>query len=207
MLDLDKTYIFRITHIDNVPHIARYGITHASSPNRNDAFRPIGDSSLINARTAFPLANGKRLGDFTPFYFGPRMPMLYVIQKGYNDVALTPAEHIVYCVSSIQKVLDTGLDFLFTNGHAVDGLSRIFDKSDINRLGELLDFDAIQEKFWKNDSDLDLKRRKEAEFLLDGDLPLSALVGFAVVNDTAKSVLINQGIAPEIIAVRPNFYF
>jgi len=207
MLHLDKTHIFRITHIDNIPHIARHGITHANSANRNGNYRPIGDKTLINSRRALPVAIGKRLGDFIPFYFGPRMPMLYVIQKGYNYVDMTPPEHIVYCVSSIQKVLDAGLDFLFSNGHAADGLTTIYTSSDIGSLGELLDFEAIQAKFWKNEADLDLKRRKEAEFLLDGDLPLSAIVGYAVYAESAKSKLENWGIPPEMIAVRPNFYF
>lgn len=207
MPDLDKTYIYRITHIDNIPHIARYGITHVNSPNRNENFRSIGDNSLISARNTFRLANGKTLGDFIPFYFGPRMPMLYVIQKGFNNVPSTAPEDIVYCVCSVQKILDAGLDFIFTNGHAVDGLSSFYEKTEIDRLDELLDFDAIRAKFWKNDADLDIKRRKEAEFLVAGDLPLSAILGYAVHHESAKTKLTDWGIPPEKTAVRPNFYF
>jgi hypothetical protein len=207
MADLTKIFLFRMTHIDNIPHIVQYGITHGSSPNRNEHFRAIGDNSLINARSQFRLANGRTLGEYTPFYFGPRMPMLYVIQKGFNNVPSTPPEDIVYYVCSVQKILDTGLDFVFTNGHAIDGLSSIYEKGAIERLEELLDFEAIQAKFWKNESDLDIKRRKEAEFLVDGDLPLSVIVGYAVYAESSKTKLENWGIPPKMIAVRPNFYF
>ena len=79
-------YVFRITHINNISHIAQYGITHESSPNRNPHFQTIGDGGLIRKRTGKVLFNGKRLGDYIPFYFSPKMPMLYVICKGYNNV-------------------------------------------------------------------------------------------------------------------------
>lgn len=31
MVDLNKTYLYRITHIVNVPHILEYGVTHVLS--------------------------------------------------------------------------------------------------------------------------------------------------------------------------------
>jgi hypothetical protein len=42
MSDLSKTYLFRMTHIENIPHILRHGITHFSSHNANPDFVPIG---------------------------------------------------------------------------------------------------------------------------------------------------------------------
>ncbi len=68
-----------MVHIDNIPHILIKGITHISSPNKNPLYRSIGDSSLISNRQNFQLSNGQKLGSFIPFYFGTRMPMLYVI--------------------------------------------------------------------------------------------------------------------------------
>jgi len=84
MADLSKTYLYRMTHIQNVPHILTNGITHRNSPNANSKFTSIGDPSLITTRDCFVLDNGRLLGDYVPFYFGTRSPMLYVIQKGFN---------------------------------------------------------------------------------------------------------------------------
>lgn len=95
MTDLSKIYIFRMTHIDNVPHILTNGITHISSKNRNTDYKGIGDNSLINTRSKFLLPNGKFLGDYIPFYFWGHMPMLYVIQNGFNGVKSTNAADIV----------------------------------------------------------------------------------------------------------------
>ena len=120
-----------MTHIENIPHILQNGITHSTSSNANPNFVPIGDSRLISTRNNFLLDYGKRLGEYIPFYFGLRIPMLYVIQNGFNMVAPTPAENIVYCVSSAQKIIDLQLDFVFTDGHAVDGFSSQYTITDI----------------------------------------------------------------------------
>ena len=53
MIELNKIYLFRMTHIDNIPHILQYGITHSDSINANPDFVPIGDNSLINTRKIF----------------------------------------------------------------------------------------------------------------------------------------------------------
>jgi hypothetical protein len=207
MPNFDKKYLFRMTHIENIPHILRYGITHADSAYANPSFIPIGDGSLIQTRNDFILNNGKRLGDYIPFYFGYRTPMLFVIQNGFNMVRATHASHIVYCVSSVQKMLDTGLDFVFTDGHAVDRFSAQYTIDDIENIESIIDWPAIQTKYWKDKTDLDLKRRKEAEFLVLGGIPIEAILGYIVYNNIAYGKLIEFGISQEKVIVKPDYYF
>ncbi|MDI9319570.1 MAG: DUF4433 domain-containing protein [Phycisphaerales bacterium] len=178
MPDLNKTYLFRMTHIENIPHILQYGITHSTSANANPNFMPIGDGSLIATRNDFLLNNGRRLGEYIPFYFSVRTPMLYVVQNGFNMVAPTPAENIVYCITSVQKIIDLQLEFVFTDGHAVDGFSSQFTIADIQHIDTILDKNAINAKYWRDENDLDRKRRKEAEFLVLGDIAKAAILGF-----------------------------
>ena len=166
MADLNKLYLFRMTHIENIPHILQNGITHTTSEYANPDFVPIGDGSLITTRNKFILNNGTRLGEYIPFYFGVRTPMLYVVQNGFNLVAPTSAENIVYCVSSVQKIIDLQLDFVFTDGHAVDGFSSQYTVADIQNIDTILDKNAINANYWKDEKDLDIKRRKEAEFFV-----------------------------------------
>lgn len=207
MLDLSKTYLYRMTHIENIPHIIQYGITHFNSKNANPNFVPIGDFSLIKTRNDFPLQNERTLGEYIPFYFGVRMPMLFVIQKGYNMVNPTHPSNIVYCVSSIQNIIDLELEFVFTDGHAIDKFSQQFGPGDISNIGNIIDKNAINAKYWKSDNDLDLKRRKEAEFLVLGDISSSAIKEYIVYNDNAKNQLIQYGINKSSIVVNSEFYF
>lgn len=196
-----------MTHIDNVPHILAHGVTHRNSPNANPNFTPIGDPTLISARDGFLLDNGRTLGEYIPFYFGPRMPMLYVIQKGFNGVTVTQATDIVYCVSSVQNVMNTNQDFIYTNGHAVDSFSTQFGPQDITEIENQVDFEAVKVRDWKSPTDLDLKRRMQAEFLLLGDLPFPSVLGFMVRNETAKIQLMGFGVRENQIHINANAYF
>lgn len=98
------------------------------------------------------------------------------------------------------------MSFLFTNGHAVDNFTTIYDMADISNIEEIVDFKATREPFWKNDNDLDIKRRKEAEFLIDGDIPTHLISAFVVYSDEAKQKLLDLG-AQCPIKVNKDFYF
>jgi len=185
-MNLNKIYLYRITHINNIAHILKYGITHSNSLNANNDYMQIGDGSLISTRNGFKLNNGRKLGEYIPFYFGKRMPMLYVIQKGFNQVNTYNPEDIVYCVSSVEKIIDSKLEFIFTDGHANNSLSMQYEKNDIENLNNILDFKAIKDNYWNKDDDLDFKRRKESEFLILGDIPFNAVLGFIVYNQSTK---------------------
>lgn len=196
-----------MTHIENIPHILQNGITHTTSEYANPDFVPIGDGSLITTRNNFILNNGTRLGEYIPFYFGVRTPMLYVVQNGFNMVAPTSAENIVYCVSSVQKIIDLQLDFVFTDGHAVDGFSSQYTVADIQNIDTILDKNAINAKYWKDENDLDKKRRKEAEFLVLGDISLHAILGYITYNENAKNKIITFGADATNVLIKPEIYF
>lgn len=207
MAEHSKIYLYRMTHIENIEHILKKGITYASSPNANPDYRPIGDHSLISTRKNFELLNGRLLGEYIPFYFGVRGPMLYVIQKGYNFVSSLAADKIVYCVISVRTVLDHNLEFIFTDGHAVDRFSTQYDEKDIDNLDDIIDWPAVRSKYWTAEKDLDLKRRKEAEFLILGDIPKSAILGFVVATEETRNKLLQMGVNTEDVVIKPNYYF
>lgn len=205
--------IYRMTHIENIPHILQYGITHRFSQNSNPNYRAIGDTSLIDFRNQkHVIVKGKdiNLGDYIPFYFGVRMPMLYVVQHGGNYVPHpTKARDIVYVVVSIDKILKDGnISFFFSDGHATDYLTKFYTKDDIQQISEILDRKAILARQWSGENiDRDIKRRKQAEFLVKQDIPHEYIVGYVCYNDTAKAKLLAWNIPDEIIRVKPTAYY
>lgn len=198
--------LFRMTHIENVQHILKHGITHKNSKNSNPDYRPIGDSSLINARNFFKVPGGKNLGDYIPFYFGLRTPMLYVIQNGFNGVRAISPEEIVYIVTNVELVCASKINFLYTDGHATDRFSRYYTSNEVDNIIDQVDFQATNAVYWKKDDDLDFKRRKEAEFLLEEDLPLQYIIGIIVYNSKAQNFLIGNGVNVPI-RIEPDYYF
>ncbi len=216
-MDLKHINIYRITHIDNIPHILEYGITHRNSVNANPNFKAIGDASLINTRNnkTVNITNGNNqvieqitLGDFIPFYFGVRMPMLYVIQHGGNFVPqATNAENIIYMACSVHKITNLNLTFYFSDGHATDILTTFYDKNFLQNLNNIIDFGAIKSSYWGGSENLDIKRKKQAEFLVKEDIPISCIIGYVCYNEKAKNKLIEFGISEKIIKIIPKAYF
>lgn len=200
-----------MTHIENIPHILNNGITHQNSLNSNKDYKPIGYQSLISKRDSFLLPNDKILGTYIPFYFGARMPMLYVIMLGNNSVKynLEPIspDDIIYCITSVEKILEHKLSYVFSDGHAVSELTTFYDEAHHERIDNIIDYKAINAIYWVDENDLDLKRRKEAEFLIENDIPADAILGFAVRNVQAKEKLLSCGIPEKAIVIKPQYYF
>lgn len=212
-MTLDDIKLYRMTHIANIPHILQYGLVHASSPNRNPEYVPIGDRTLIDFRRTKEIKVGVDktiiLGDFIPFYFGVRMPMLYVMQRGGNFVekAYNP-EEIVYVAVSLKKIIENGYEFYFTDGHATDFITNYYTVSDVPKLPQLLDWTAIKAMNWSGDGiETDLKRRKQAEFLVRQDVSADCIYGYACYNETAKVRLLLLGIPEDMIRIFPKAYY
>lgn len=109
------------------------------------------------------------LADYVPFYFAPRSPMLYAIHKGYVTHYTGSQDEIVYLVSSVQAVLQRGLNFVFTDGHPVIRMTRFFNNTtDLNQV----DWQVMRSRAWHDtDADPDRKRRRQAEFLVHRFFP------------------------------------
>jgi len=206
MVELNKIRLYRMTHIDNIQHIIENGITHHLSVNRNENYKNIGDGTLINKRNEIILEDNTKLGDYIPFYFANRTPMLYVISRGFNNVKHIQQADIVYIVSNIQKMIDLNISFKFTDGHAVDGLTTFYEKESINQINTLLDWKAINSKYWNNENDLDCKRKKEAEFLVTGDINYELILGYIVYNQKVQEIIQLNDKNKQTI-VKPEFYF
>ena len=218
-MKLDEIKIYRMTHIGNIPHIMKYGITHKNSPNANPDFINIGDKSLIDNRSikVVDVDNGDFsnldapdivLGDFIPFYFGVKMPMLYVIQNGGNFVEkVTPAENIIYLVCSVQHFINSEMNFYFSDGHGTDNFTTFYDRTKIEDLPALIDWNAVKSSYWVGQENLNIKRKKQIEFLVQDDIPADYLIGFGCYNNKARKELISMGIEERKIKIIPNAYF
>ena len=199
-------YAFRITHIDNIPHILKNGLVKADSPLHDKNYVPIGDPQIIGLRGDIEV-KGYRIGDYIPFYLGPRSPMLYVIQHGYNGVQRVEPEKIVYCVIRLDDLINNNIDCIFTDGHALSALTSYYTKDKLPQIDQIVKFDDVYSSQWNIEEDIDLKRRKEAELLVNCDLPAQYVRGYVVYNEEAKNQLMGFGIAADMIVTARNYYF
>lgn len=155
----------------------------------------IGHRQLITDRHIhpIPIEGAGNLGEYVPFYFAGHTPMLYLIMNGYKGVARRPQVDIVFLVSTIQKVLDEGLEYVFTNMNAKLRLADFY--KDIQHLDQI-DWTVVNSKQWgAQDGDLSSKDLKQAEFLIRNTVPVSCLHALVVKTEERKTYfdeLINE---------------
>ena len=174
-LNPDKALIFRIVHLDNVASLLREGLPCSSSRASSDAYTPIGNLDLIEKRKtrAVPCAPFGYLPDYVPFYFTPFTPMLYNIKTGHNGVKQRPMSEIVILVSSLYRLAQDGVRFVFTDRHAYLRFAQF--SSDLADLA-WIDWPVLQARNFRRD-DVDRFDRYQAEALVYQRMPLESLFG------------------------------
>ncbi|MCU0427574.1 MAG: DUF4433 domain-containing protein [Candidatus Kapabacteria bacterium] len=191
MIDLSKIGLYRITHRDNLEHIFKIEkLTAPNHPKANQSYIGIGDGTLISTRgkrTIVVEPSGSVAGSFqeyVSFYFGTRSPMLYQIWRGGENVLAQPQRDIVYLVSSVEKVRESGQGFVFSDGHGIHRLTKFYDN--LENLTEV-DFEMVKEQHWSDTvTDSDRKRRKQAEFLVKSELGVEYLLGIGVFDEETR---------------------
>ncbi|HEY3918738.1 MAG TPA: DUF4433 domain-containing protein [Stellaceae bacterium] len=182
-----RALIFRITHRDNVPWIIQNGLHCRNSGVIDPNFVPIGNPELIERRRTqlVPVLPGGLLSDYVPFYFTPFSMMMYQIKTGFNGIRQRENEEIAIVVSSLHKLRERGVQYLFSDRHA--SLSSAEFTSDLDDLGKL-DWPSWRNRDFKIDPEHpDKKERYQAEALAYQHVPVDALLGIVCYNDIATS--------------------
>lgn len=184
-LNPTKAFIFRITHRDNLPWLLANGLHCRRSDIVDPNFVAIGNPDLIDKRHVQIVAKppGGRLSDYIPFYFTPLSMMALNIKTGRNVRQRSNSE-IVILVSSLKKLAQNDVPFLFTDIHAsVAGARFSSDLEDLNRI----DWNILQNRdFSRNNDDMGKTSRYQAEALVHKHLPISSLLGVVCYNKETK---------------------
>jgi hypothetical protein len=187
----EKGWIFRITHIANVPWILDHGLHCRNSPERDLNHVDIGNPELIERRhrRPVPIPPGGVLSDYIPFYFTPHSPMLYNIKTGHSGIRQRPMSEIVILVSSLPALAAKNITFVFTDRHAYLQTATQNFFSDLARLDRIA-WALLQNRDFKRDAyDPSKFERYQAEALVHRHLPVTALAYILCHGDAQKAVL------------------
>jgi len=110
--------------------------------------------------------------------------MMYNIKTGHNNVTQRHNAEIAILVSSLHKIKELGLQFVFTNGHAYVEESEHFDDlADLDKI----DWDLLRSRnFQRDPEDPGKLVRYQAEALVHRKVPVDALMGIACYDVTVK---------------------
>jgi hypothetical protein len=209
------TDIYHITHIDNLSGILGEGGLWSDSERLHQGASQVTiayeDLKLRRRQRVVPVGVGGVLADYVPFYFCTRSPMLYAIARGQVVNYQRGQDEIIYLVSSVEQVIQAENAYCYTDGHALEQISRFFTDAEI--LDEVLDWPVIHSGSWGGTlGDPDRRRRKQAEFLVHRFFPLTLTVSIGVANNEMarriNEILTDATPRPKIsIEVRRRWYY
>lgn len=209
-LNPEKALIFRIIHRDNVPWILDNGLYCKSSNTIDPNFVNIGNPDLIDKRPhrGVDVPPGGTLSDYIPFYFTPFSPMMFNIHTGYRGIRQRPNREIVIFITSLYKLSDDGVAFVFSDRHAYLQTAKF--SSDLGAL-DRIDWPSLQARDFKRDPDDPEKfDRYEAEALVHRHLPVDSLLGIVCYDDEVAEELgklLDERDMRLKIVTKPNWYF
>ncbi len=108
--------------------------------------------------------------------------MLYAIKNGFN-VERQNQQNIIYLISSFKRVQELGLNYIFSDGHGFAAITgwyyRVQDFKEV-------DWNIVYANRWNDtEEDTDRKRRKQAEFLVEYEVPIHAVNKIITYNQNA----------------------
>lgn len=210
-IDINGLYVYRIIPIQNLEEDLLNGLFCKSKAPVNANRVVIGNTEIITERdkrevVCFP---GTFVNDYVPFYFSTRTPMLLNIKTGMG-VPKRPQSEIIYLCFKFSDLATDKFQWCFTNGNAAKRISKFY-----NGLDDLdqIDWRSIKSTdFAANnaDGDEDRVRKKHAEFLVKGKVPIKKLSHIAVLNGTVKThieTILTRNKLNIKVVVEQNFYF
>jgi len=180
----EQTLIYHITDVKNLPGILAEGglLSDVAMAQKNPTV--IGYTHIKERRMKqirVPCCGARFVGEFVPFYFCPRSPMLFTINKGNTGHPPGCQTTIVHLVSSVQAGINLGRGWAVSDGNA-DAFHTWFG-SNLDAI-KTLDWPAIRATDWRNKT-----HQKSAEFLVADFFPWSALQAIGCYNNTvAKQI-------------------
>lgn len=161
--NLATIHIYHITQIDNLQAILEMNrlLSDAEMIRGNYNTAPIGDTGIKRRRLyeiQIDCPPYKHVGEFVPFYYCPRSPMLYRINNGGTGLSPGCQEDIVHLVSNVHLATLCGQPWVIADGNA-----GAYHTSFTDQLSGLdaLDWEAIKATYWPQ-----VSHQKQAELLI-----------------------------------------
>lgn len=205
----DPIEVYHFTHLRNLPGIVANGI-HSDAACRRERLTQveIGSNDIRERRLRLSVeavGPGGYVGDYVPWYFGPRSPMMFTLGKN-NYEYQQGFDEVVYLVSSVPAVIDQGCEWIASDRNAALSLAEFTD--DEQDLDEHISWDVIRARYW-NDY-VDGGDLRAAEFLVHDFVPWEAIELIATKTVATKAKverLIGDHRHCPPVTVRPGWYF
>lgn len=203
--------IYHITHVGNLQKIIDCGGLWSDR-----RMAPLLDGHVVIGfphiksrrlyRYGVPCFPGTTVGDFVPFYFCPRSPMLYIIERRRSELEYKGGQkEVIHLVSSVEAVVAGGCQCAFTATNA--GAGYTYFHSNLDQLEDIVDWSSVEATDWRDPA---VKEKKQAEFLVRNEFPWKLIESIGVFNtdirDRVTTILQKSGHRPNVSVQRGWYY-
>jgi len=197
--------IYHITDVKNLPGILADGGLHSDAEMARKNSTIIGYNH-IKARRLHQIrvecCDGRFVGEFVPFYFCPRSPMLYTINQWKTGLPIGCQQTILHLVSQVKMGISLGRAWAVSDGNA--GAFHTWFGSTLETI-KALDWGAIHARDWRGKT-----HQKSAEFLVADFFPWPGIHAIGCQNSEVAAQVqekVDMQTHRPAVSVEPTWYY
>ncbi len=201
----EQILIYHITDVENLPGILAKGGLCSDAAMAMAAHNVIGYDHIKERRLKkirVPCCGQRFVGEFVPFYFCARSPMLFTTNKGQTGRLPGCQKSIVHLVSTVAMGIRLERAWAISDGNA--GAFHTFFYAELDAIN-ILDWRAIKARDWRGKT-----HQKSAEFLIADFFPWTGVQEIGchnlAVTTQVRMLLQDQAHRP-IVNVKSNWYY
>jgi hypothetical protein len=197
------------THVRNLPGVVEHGLLSDSSARKRDLIEAdVGDAGIKARRRLRPVscAPGGNVGDYAPFYYAPRSPMMSAISHKRVSTWSDGCEEFVYLVTTVETLVEAECTLVFSDRNASMRIAEF--TSELEVMDGFTNWPLMKETYWGDTPDEpNRKESRQAECLVHDYVPFRVFDEI-VVHDGAIAEIVKAAIVglDLRVTVRPNWY-
>lgn len=186
------TPIMHFTDLQNLAGIVSAGLTCDNQIQGSAEYLSDIGNREIKARRqtrGVPVGAKGNVGDYAPFYFAPRSPMMSALAYGRVPEFTGSILDLVYLVTSVERVMEIGLTVVMSDRNAA--LSVVEFSDDPDEWDQLVDWPLMDQIIWRSTGeDPDRRERRMAECLVHLVVPWRAFDRVVVADDERQTLVV-----------------
>ncbi|OEZ80826.1 hypothetical protein JAB8_51030 [Janthinobacterium sp. HH106] len=207
-IDPSKTPIYHITDIANLESIIQNGGLHSDVALAQARVEPtnIGHANIKWRRmhvNKVQCCGDRFVGEFVPFYFCPRSPMLYTVNNGNTGRPVGCQTGILHLVSDVLRGSSLGRQWAVSDGNAGSAYPTF---SNAPGVLDTVNWAIIKSNQWAGPR----MNAKQTEFLVADFYPITSFTSIGCNTEqtaaTTRAILFQHGIQIEV-NVLPHWYY
>jgi hypothetical protein len=148
------TPILHFTHVSHLASVIEKGLACDIDAQGDGLLAvEVGSRSVKDQRRRRGVGCGPGgvVANYVPFYFAPRSPMMFAIDRGRVPEYTHGCDPLVYLVTTVEELSSRSIPMVFSDGNAASGITVFGDQ--VADFDDLVDWSLMKEQYWADTLD------------------------------------------------------